>query len=281
MKTYLFSLIALLALALVLPACGEEMTLAQVIAGKDMPLALQMKDLSTGWVRMQVSNLIGVSEMTHMFSSMMGSQLSGVFFTKGRTITLDGVKYLVAYSIPRRPPNSEAMRDGPQTPAPVTADSELSLSLLSMATLGSLLDIRPFDLTREIAGGKEAEKVIAAAQEKTRMEESMNNLRQLAITAQLFAQDNDETLPTEKQFTAEAHLAPQVLVVPGTQDKYLYNITLGGKGLGDFKNPTVIVMFYEPKQRQDGTRCAAFLDGHVENLADARWQDVKKQSGIQ
>ena len=277
-------LYAMLAAVLVLPACADNVTLTQLIGGKLVPLSMQLKDLQAGWVRMTVSGQPGVSELAHVFSSMMGGHAAGVFYSKGDMLALEGEKYLVAYGVPMRPVDSAAMRGGNPPPMePLTADTALSLSLLKMQTLGSLLDIRPFDLASEISADNaegQAVGAVADTREKARITSSLNNLRQIAVAAQMFCQDHKEILPDAKLWLQELNLPKQVLTVPGTADKYLYNDSLGGKTLAEIKDPATTIFFYEPNPRADGSRLAAFIDGHVAQLQEAAWQEAKQKSGM-
>jgi len=270
----------LLTLALVLPACADNLTLAQLLGGKVVPLGMQLKEVPAGWVRLCVSGQPGVSEMAQMFSTMMGGHAAGVFYTKGDMLALEGEKYLVAYGVPMRPVDPAAMQNGPRAPEPLTADTPLSLSLLKMQTLGSIIDIRPFDLASEIKVEKEAAAAVGNAKDKARITSSLNNLRQIALAASMFCQDHKQMLPDAKTWQPELNLPKQVLVVPGTNEMYLYNESLGGKSIADIKEPSATIFFYEPNPRADGTHLAAYLDGHVAQLSDADWQTAKQKSGI-
>lgn len=127
--------------------------------------------------------------------------------------------------------------------------------------------------------------VFAKAREKARETQSLSKLRQLAIAAMEYAQDNDLTLPPLK--TADD--IKRVLKVPdaiciqiSSQLPYLPNASLAGKALGDIpaQNQTDIVIFYEQTPTEDGHRCAAFLDGHVAMLSADDWAKAKAKSGI-
>ncbi len=92
--------------------------------------------------------------------------------------------------------------------------------------------------------------VYSKAREKARQTSCMNNLRQITVGMQLFAQENEETLPAtanwSRQYTADA----KILRCPSNtsvNNSYAYNANLSKKGMGRIANPTSTMMVIDGK----------------------------------
>jgi len=112
--------------ALAIPALGQASSLQDVVAGKDAPLSLHLKDLGPDWKRMTVSiqgagagmgdlmsqimpmammggsggkgkdEMMGMAVLSGMFGGGGGSG-QPVYYTKGQTAAIGGETFLVAY----------------------------------------------------------------------------------------------------------------------------------------------------------------------------------------
>jgi len=191
-----------LVLALTAPALGQGIDFGQIVSGKEMSPSLQLKDLNTGgpWWRVSIGTLGGgkggalggggdmmsqlmqigmLSEMGgkgkdksggDAASALIGMSLFGgdggkepVYYTNGRTVSLGGETFLVAYR--HRKPEMNlmqmAMESGKSGSEPdfakmasegkLTPESLLSVTLINARAIGTVSDIRPFHMEQEIA----------------------------------------------------------------------------------------------------------------------------------
>jgi prepilin-type N-terminal cleavage/methylation domain-containing protein/prepilin-type processing-associated H-X9-DG protein len=126
--------------------------------------------------------------------------------------------------------------------------------------------------------------VFAKAREKARQTTCLNNQRQIATAALLYAQDHDELLPDATAFWGEIGLNKGVLVCPTAGSKvangYVFNAWMGGTALGDIAIPDAQVLvadgvatrssapnlaYYaaDCTARHAGQTVTAYADGHV------------------
>jgi hypothetical protein len=102
----------------------------------------------------------------------------------------------------------------------------------------------------------------------------------------MYASDYDETLPPMKDAAeVKKALLPYVrsetiFVQPGTDEPYEPNLILSGKKIAHIEYPNQMIVFYEKTAATDGTRAAAFLDGHAKRVSAAEWERLKKLSKI-
>lgn len=123
----------------------------------------------------------------------------------------------------------------------------------------------------------------ARAGGKARETKSLSNLRQLALSAVMYAQEHDERLPaikTTADITKLLSIPSVVLVSPCTNEPYAFNYYFSGRSLGSIPEPQIRIIFYEKNPGPDGMRCVAFLDGHVELVQSFAWEDVKRRSKL-
>ena len=129
--------------------------------------------------------------------------------------------------------------------------------------------------------------VFAKSREQARTTQSVNNLRQLALAVLMYTQDNNDKLPALKT-PADMKKAlgeylggtEQMFTSPRTGELYEPNPFVSGKSIGVFDNPATMIVFYEKTPAGDGSRCTAFLDGHVEVIQAEEWDAVKKKAKL-
>ncbi len=139
--------------------------------------------------------------------------------------------------------------------------------------------------------------VFAKAREKARQTKCTSNLRQVALSAQMWAQENDEKLPAAATFFTDINIASAVLVCPTKKtlsNGYGFPYYLGGKSLSEAgSNHSAVTLVADTVTKNVGTTygsttrannliyskndfdlrhdkktIVAYLDGHVELTAD-------------
>ena len=137
--------------------------------------------------------------------------------------------------------------------------------------------------------------VFSKAREKARQAACTSNQKQIALSVQIYSQENEEALPVATStMWSDLGLGAKIQRCATAGNKvtnaYLYNYALSGKALGKFDDPTTIAISmdgmhtatpadafngyaatidnvaYEPKDvnmRHGGKFIASYLDGHV------------------
>lgn len=262
-------------------AVAEPQNLEQVLAGKEFPLTLKLKDLDAGWRRLSASASI---DAANVYRAMYGGATGNSYYTKGQTFTLGGETYLVAYKTQLKPVDivaiqQQMMRGGGQPPEPEkpTATTTLALALLNLKSAGSLTDIRPFDLEAELGGSGAGN-----SDDDKAGENSLKNLRQIGVALMAYVSER-RVLPalTDAKSAKEELLLyvrnKDVFTQPGNQKPYTPNAALSGKKMTDFDKPDKTWIFSEPAAGSDGTRAVLFLDGHAERVTDAQWSKISSR----
>jgi hypothetical protein len=145
-----------------------------VLSGRLHPLSVKLRDLGTGWSHITVHggggaainvgvNVSGSSaESTSQNNNMLGLFGGGQgYVTKGQTVSVNGQAYLVAYRLPSTGMDlitvllAVATKTQPEMQV-LTPESSLRLSLLNVRDIGSIEDVRVFDMKWEIAQSQEA-----------------------------------------------------------------------------------------------------------------------------
>jgi hypothetical protein len=247
---------------------------------------MTLGSLDSTWAVMTVGAAGDSSGYMSAVLSMMGQSV-GAIYTQGRTVQFAGTDYLVAYHNSIKFDLTKLMNPGSSEPQKTTVDTVLNLALINLRVQGSLSDIRPFDLQKEIAeAAKPSNSIMAQAQGKVEQTDSLSNLKQLGLALDMYAQDHNETLPnTADQAKIRQILAPYVgdsnnFKQPGTDRYYIYNSFISFHRAKDFKYPSMIIAFYEAAPDTDGKRGVVFLDGHAKRLTQAEWEKYKKASKI-
>jgi hypothetical protein len=118
---------------------AAEPTLSEILSGKTIPNIVKLKELTPDWRTLATNGQFELgSSIQSLFTSFTGMSLYGSYYTKGQTISLAGESYIVAYSLQEKPEK-------------ITGETPLGLSLLNMKMIGSLTNIRSFNLVTETA----------------------------------------------------------------------------------------------------------------------------------
>ncbi|MGF1602324.1 MAG: hypothetical protein ACFCU8_09950 [Thermosynechococcaceae cyanobacterium] len=136
-----------------------------VFADLKEPLSLQLKTLDVTWKRLTLDKNAAEAAPSFLFgfSGLLESAFrSNVYYTQGKTVSVNNQNYLVVY----RPEGSEVnlaalMQAGnnknlESLRKELTPDSVLILSLINLNTIESMRDIQIFNLQREIEDSKNA-----------------------------------------------------------------------------------------------------------------------------
>ena len=138
----------------------------------DVPLRLQLKALDNSWQRLTLNQESVAPAILFGMTGLIESALrTNVYYTQGNTVTLGEQQYLVVYrpegsnisltdllqSSRKRPPESLGQA--------LTPNSTIIPSLINLSQLGSLQDIQPFNLQKEI---RESKQVLPKQPEKTK-----------------------------------------------------------------------------------------------------------------
>jgi prepilin-type N-terminal cleavage/methylation domain-containing protein/prepilin-type processing-associated H-X9-DG protein len=122
--------------------------------------------------------------------------------------------------------------------------------------------------------------VFARAREKARQTTCTSNQRQIAASMQMYAQDHEETLPPVSSVWSDIKVDSGALVCPtlgkSTPNGYGYNAAVTGTSLGNFSDPTTVVLLADGTGennlisywgdidlRHSSSAVYAYADGHV------------------
>jgi len=260
---------------------------ATLLSGSSVPLTLTLKDLDGSWRAFGASG--GQEPAGGVYAAMYGAP-SIVCYSKGQTVTASGETYLVAYSLQAKRPSYVTMmmgRGGAVQPETLTAASPVGLSLLNVRTMGNLSDIRPFDRDAEIAAYVKSYQELAAAAASTGEEaaSSTSNLKNVAIAVQMFMADYDKLPPMKtpedfRKALEEYVKNDEVFKDPEAGEYYAVNSSISDKSVSDIKDPAKMVVAYQATPGKDGKRWVAFADGHVQQVTEDQWKELKTGSSI-
>jgi hypothetical protein len=270
----------------------NNMALGQMMPALSSPATLRMKGLTNAWRRVVItesanrSNPYGMNFGGPMFQDILADLGIGVYFTKWHSIEIGGETYLIAYRIDHNLTQGEvqaaiqqiygghhgvedALPDGPRRFAPETP---LRLSLLNLRTVGSLVDIQPFDAKRTLM--QPADIIAASDDNLRRIGGYMSRLTQ-------FDRYGMRGLPLRNVREARNAFhnffhAPEALFAhPVTREAYQPNTALAGKRVQNISTRAELVVFYEARPGSDGKRGVVFLDGHIDRVPEWQWAQVK------
>ncbi len=265
-------------------AFAAEAKIDEVLAGKVFPLTVKLKDLKDGWRRFTPGSQSDAgSKLLDMVMTQQMNQPAhlNIYYTKGELVTLAGETFLVAYSRQQVPIDPQAMQQqrgnrGPVTPLPLTQNTELTLCLLNLRTLGNLVDIHVFNLLEEIAYSLDQGRVVGGPAEQA----SAANMRQLATAVIMYLQDHNMQLPAlDDAEKLKKDLLPYVgnekIFLTPAGESFQGNPMLAGKHAGDYKNSSEVILLFEVTPDADGKRVVAFLDGHLDVVDENGWATLK------
>ncbi len=106
--------------------------------------------------------------------------------------------------------------------------------------------------------------VFARAREKARVATCQSNQRQIAATVQMYAQDHEESLPSETTMWSDISIDPGILVCPtkgkSTPNGYIFIRDMAGYPLGQMTDPTTEML------TADGQHTPTGSDGTYANV---------------
>ena len=274
MKTKIFSLAVCLTAAAVLPAHADSAPdFKEFLSGSSRPLTMKFKDLTPRFRRFKMGQQ--GDTFSNYMQSMVGTKgiETGVYYTTGETVSIGEESYLVAYRSQLPPDLTAIMNHGhgdPVVPVKPGPNTELVLSLLNLRNAGSLNDIRTFDPKLDM---------------QTPTEGAAVSLRTLVILARgvrtAISAHNNVVPKVGAVVTPELRRAfyPHVHDErtwrnPMNDQFYKPNPAISGLKYDRVLNAKYVPAFYEAETAGDGTRGVAFLDGHAERLAAARWERI-------
>lgn len=278
------------------PSYAEN--LEELLSGQKLPLTVQLKNLDNSWRQITINGQFEMGDLLQTYSSLFGGSTNNIYYTQGQMVKIGSETYIIAYRLPSKGEAVsfssifQSVLGGTAQPAPdnkLTLETPLTLSLLNLRTIGSLNNVRSFNLDETIAASEKAYQESLAAYEKTHLEsintEVNSHLQSLTSALITYATDNNGVLPKmDNVNTVESILADRVdssyYLHPETAEPYQINFSLSGKNLADIPNPEETIVFYEAKPASDGTRGVSFLDGSVQRIADADWSTVKQKSKL-
>jgi hypothetical protein len=114
----------------------KDITLATVFSGSIVPTSVRLRDLTPDWRCMATNGAVEFGNLQSVLNTSAGGSFAASYYTRGQTITVGSETYIVAYSL-------LTVVDK------ITPDTPLSLSLLNLRTVGSLSNIRNFDVAKE------------------------------------------------------------------------------------------------------------------------------------
>lgn len=285
-----FTLTALCLLAL--PSLATDVPIGAVLMGKVAPLTIKLGDITPQWSQFSISQ--GKDQAPNLQLDLNEIRIEqsyfNSYFTKGETVSSGSETFLLAYCRPN--PLKPMIKEGVNKAAAndyvdptelivnclsVSKETPLNLCLLNLKDAGNFLDIHPANIQEEYLASETVTDVMEKARQKAYQAASMSNLRQLALAANMYATENEETLPTlnsEKTWLAELNIEQKLTKQPVTGETYRANAAISGKSLGEIPEPTSTPLFYENTEWPDGKRIAAFVDGHVELMSKESWQEI-------
>ncbi len=261
---------------------AQELTLDRVLAGREMPLSIAAKQLTPEYLHMVAGGPMGIASLQNMMIDAKTGVETGLYFSKGQTVTAGGETYLIAYR-----PNFQVDMAGvfnhghghgddqPVQPRKLRPNMMLSLSLLNLRTNSRLDDIRAFDAKRDMESPQESS------------EASTRNLRALGQGMMVYLSNRgggvmpaigtSVTPGVRRTFYPSVH-DQQLWVQPATEEPYRPNPRISRVNVNRVANRQFLIAFYETTPGSDGLRGVVFLDGHVERVSAerfARLQTVK------
>ncbi len=280
----------------------------ELISGKQAPLTKQLQDLNDSWRQIAISGQYEMADLMKSWTNLFGANLyNNIYYTQGKTVKVNSETYVVAY---RLASSGEALNinslfenvmgsvaglaggdcDAIASAQKISPETPISLSLLNVKTIGSLNNVRPFDLEADIAILEKAEQQSKEACEQANLatinSQTESNLQNLGNALQSYAEQNENKFPdmtsfeTVKLALQEFVYDDSVFYQPETLEPYLVNSFLSSKNLSDLENWMEIVAFYEAQPAADGTVGVVYADGFYQRVLPEDWSAVKAASKL-
>ncbi|WP_319420462.1 hypothetical protein [Pleurocapsa sp. FMAR1] len=279
----------------------------ELISGKQAPLTRQLKDLNDSWRQVAISGQYEMADLMKSWTSIFGADIyNNIYYTQGKTVKVNDETYVIAYrlassgksltitSLLKNVMGSVAGLTGTDcdsigSPEKITPETTIALSLLNLKTIGSLNNVRPFDLEKDLAMLEQAEQESKAACEQAKSE-AVNlvesNLQELGSALQSYTDQNGGKLPdmssleTVKLALQDFVYDESVFYHPVTLEPYQVNAFLSAQNLDDLDNAMEIVAFYEANPAADGTVGVVYADGFYQRIQPEDWEAVKQASKL-
>jgi hypothetical protein len=280
----------------------------ELISGKQAPLTRQLKDLDDSWRQVAISGQYEMADLMKSWTNLFAANLyDNLYYTQGKTVRVNDETYVVAYRLASsaEPLNLMSLLEGVMgsvsgvaggdceaiaSPEKITPETKVTLSLLNLKTIGSLNNVRPFDLETDLALLEKTEKQAQEACEQANLaamdSQVESNLQSLGSALRSYAEQNEQQLPdmsdleTVKLALQEFVYDESVFYHPETFEPYLVNSSLSGKNLAELDEGEEIVAFYEASPAADGTIGVVYTDGVCQRISAEDWEAVKETSKL-
>jgi hypothetical protein len=280
----------------------------ELILGNKAPLSRQLKDFDSSWRQVAISGQYEMADLMKSWTNLISPNIyNNTYYTQGKTVKVNDETYVVAYRLASsgEPLDLNSLLEGIMgsvsglaggdceaiaSLGKITPETEVTLSLLNLKTIGSLNNIRPFDLETDLAMLEEAEEQAQEACEQANLaamdSQVESNLQSLGSALRSYAEQNDQHLPDMTDLE-KVKLALQEFVYdesifyhPETFEAYLVNSSLSTRNLAELDQGEEIVAFYEASPAADGTIGVVYTNGFYQRIAAEEWDAVKETSNL-
>jgi hypothetical protein len=114
----------------------KEINLANILNGTAVPNSIRLREIPADWRAFGINGPVEIGNLQTVINSSAGGSFGASYYTKGQNITIGTETYVVAYSLLN-------------VVETITPDTLLGLSLLNLRTIGSLSNIRAFEIAKE------------------------------------------------------------------------------------------------------------------------------------
>lgn len=231
----MLGLLAALAATSAVLAQGSEVKI--LFSDANVPTSMKLKDLNHDWRRFKLVGQLDLPTLIAQFSEM-STPGAGILYTRYESVTMNTETYLIAYQAPTKPIDLAMMMGAyGRKPAPkekLSPDTTLVLSLINLRTAGSLTEVQPFDLDRELAASHEQDVAAArlsAGQQETEAISSLSVLN--SAETQYRIKNHRYGSLTELTKTPNMYVTISHATTPATaQQGYYYTLRLDPKHPG-------------------------------------------------
>jgi hypothetical protein len=118
------------------PSAIKELNLANILNGSTVATSIRLREIPADWRGFGINGPLEIGNLQTVINSSGGGSFGASYYTKGQSISIGSETYVVAYSL-------LSVVDT------ITPDTPLGLSLLNLRTVGSLSNIRTFEIAKE------------------------------------------------------------------------------------------------------------------------------------